>query len=165
MALLLALALAAAPAAASVYTPLDLDRCRVIERIEEGESIRWECPGHLTIPLFVSEGDGRFDVDAGMENDTWETLDPFNYPGPRVEWRMRGRVPVAIIYRLISAAPEAPGLSVLMVESIGSAARPGCLVAMIDGRAVRANDLARLHADRAGRFRCGRDTVVRVGPL
>ncbi|HKR25771.1 MAG TPA: hypothetical protein VJS15_10960, partial [Allosphingosinicella sp.] len=100
MAPLLALALAAAPAASSVYTELDLERCRVIERIEEGESVRLECPGHMTIPLFVSQGDGRFDIDAGADNEIWESLSPFNYPGPRVEWRTRGREAVAIIFRL-----------------------------------------------------------------
>ena len=163
MAPLLALALAAAPAASSVYTPLDLDRCRVIERIEEGESVRLECPGHMTIPLFVGQGDGRFDIDAGVENEVWESLDPFNHPGPRVEWRTRGRVPVAIVYRLIVDHPRPDARSVLMVESIGRGGRPGCLVAMVDGRTADANGVARRHADRAGSFRCGRDAVVRIG--
>ncbi len=160
--ILLASLAAAAAANDSVYTDLDLDRCRVIERIEEGESVRLECPGHMTIPLFVGQGDGRFDIDAGMENGTWESLDPFNHPGPRVEWRMRGRVAIAIVYRLIVDHPRPDARSVLMVESIGRG-RPGCLVAMVDGRTADANGVARRHADRAERFRCGRDAVVRIG--
>lgn len=160
---LAASASAAAAANASAYTPLDLDACRVIERIEEGESVRWLCPGHAAIPLYVSAGDGRFDIDAGIDNGQWETLAPFNYPGPRVEWRMRGRAAIAIVYRLIVDHPRPDARSVLMVESIGRGGRPGCLVAMVDGRTANANHVARRHADRADRFRCGRDAVVRIG--
>lgn len=163
---LLSLSLAlAAPAAASVYTPLDLDRCRVIERSAEGEgeSVRLICPGHMTVPLLVGEGDGRFDIDAGVDNQVWESLDPFNHPGPRVEWRMRRRVPVAIVYRLIVDHPRPDARSVLMVESVGRTGRPGCLVAMVDGRLADANAVARRLADRAAGFRCGRDAVARIG--
>ena len=142
MAPLLALALAAAPAASSVYTALDLDRCRVIERIEEGESVRLECPGPCRHPPVRRPGDGRFDIDAGVENEAWESLDPFNHPGPRVEWRARGRVAIAIVYRLIVDHPRPNARSVLMVESIGRGGRPGCLVAMVDGRTANANGVA-----------------------
>lgn len=158
MAWILLSALAAQGAPASVYTALDLDRCRVIRRVEEGESVTHECPGHMTVPLIVSQGDGRFDIDAGRDNEIWESLDPFNHPGPRVEWRMRGRVPVAIIYRLIVDHPRPDARSVLMVETIGSAARPGCLIATIDGALAGANARARAIADRrTASFRCGVD--------
>jgi hypothetical protein len=158
MAWILLAALAAQGAPASVYTALDLDRCRVTAQVEEGESVTQECPGHMTIPLIVSQGDGRFDIDAGADNEVWESLGPFNYPGPRVEWRMRGREVMAIIFRLISAAPERPGYSALLVETIGRAGRPGCLIARIDGRRADANEAARAVADaRAATFRCGLD--------
>lgn len=159
--ILLALLAGGAPAAnASVYTSLDLDACRVIERIEEGESVRWRCPGRAGIPLFVSAGDGRFDVDAGSDNGEWESLGGFNRLGPRVEWRLRGRTPVAIIYRYILTGTEQPPGSRLAVESIGRPGRPGCLVALIDGARADANALARDRADRlAERFRCGVDTA------
>jgi len=156
--ILLAALAAAAPASVSVYTELDLDACRVIEQVEEGESVRWRCPGHAGIPLFVGAGDGRFDVDAGADNEVWESIGEFNRPGPRVEWRLRGRVPVAIIFRLISVDPERPRRSVLMVKTIGRAGRPGCLIATIDGALPNANALARAQADRrAAGFRCGMD--------
>jgi len=163
--LLASLAAAAAPANGSVYTPLDLDRCRVIERIEEGESVRWLCPGHATIPLYVNSGDGRFDLDAGIDNGQWESLDPFNHLGPRVEWRMRGRVAIAVIYRLVVDHPRPSARSVLAVETIGRRGRPGCLAALIDGALPEANALARTFADRAGAFRCGRDPVARRGTI
>lgn len=155
---------AAAPAAGSAYTPLDLDRCRVIERIEEGESVRWRCPGLAGIPLFINSGDGRFDLDAGIDNGQWESLPQFNRPGPRVEWRRRAGRPFAVIYRLVTAgADQEPG-SVLGVETIGRPGRPGCLIALIGGALPNANALARSVADRqAPAFRCGRDPVARHG--
>lgn len=161
--ILLAWLAAAAPAGSSVYTPLDLERCSVIERIEEGESVRWRCPGFAGIPLFVGAGDGRFDVDAGIDNGEWESLAPFNHLGPRVEWRLRGRTPVAIIYRIIVDHPRPSARSALAVETIGRRGRPGCLVALIDGGLANANALARAAADRAATFRCGRDPVARAG--
>jgi hypothetical protein len=156
--ILLASLAAAAPANTSIYTALDLGGCRVLERIEEGESVRWRCPGHAGIPLLVSAGDGRFDVDAGVTNDAWESLSQFNNPGPRVEWRLRGRRPIAIIYRLSSSSPEIAAYSRIAVATIGRAGRPGCVIAWIDGALPDSNARARAVADRrAERFRCGVD--------
>jgi hypothetical protein len=156
--------LAAAPAGAndSVYTELDLDRCRLIEFIEEGESVRWECRGHASVPLLVGSGDGRFDIDAGVENEEWETLSPFNNPGPRVEWRMDGAVPIAIIFRLVSAVPEHREAA-LFVETIGRAGAPGCTIGVVNAARADANLRAREIADRrAAAFRCGIDTAERL---
>lgn len=149
------LAAPAAPANSSVYTELALDRCTLIEQSEEWESLR--CPGHATIPLFVSIGDGRVDIDAGLDNGEWESLNAFNRPGPRVEWRLNGREPIAVIYRLIIATPEVPPGSALIVATIGRRGRPGCRIATIDGALPDANARARAAADRAPRFRCGID--------
>jgi hypothetical protein len=161
--ILLSLAAAApAPLYTSVYTNLDVGRCRVLERIEEGESVSWRCPGHAGIPLFVSTGDGRYDVDAGVDNGEWEALGGFHTLGPRVEWRLRAGRPIAIIFRYIQAGPDQPPGTRLAVESIGRAGRPGCLIAMIDGAWPNANALARERADRrAEYFRCGTDTPER----
>jgi len=150
----------AAAANTSAYTPLDLGRCRVLERIEEGESVRFLCPGHAGIALYVNTGDGRFDLDAGLDNGEWESLNPFNHLGPRVEWRLRGRVPVAVIYRVIVDAPESTVRSALVVESIGRRGRAGCLTAVVNGALPNANALARADADRAAAFRCGEQEPV-----
>ena len=83
----------AAPAATSAYTPLNLDRCSLIAEVEEGAGASWRCPGRNGISLFVMTGDARFDVDAGIDNGQWESLMPFNRPGPQVEWRLRGGRP------------------------------------------------------------------------
>ena len=158
MAPLLALLAAAEPANDSVYTTLDLDRCTILEHVpEEEDYTRWRCEGHATIPLFVHYGDARFDIDAGLDNEDWGYFGSFNQPGPRVEWRMRGREAIAIIYRLSFASPEAGPGSVLIVKTVGRGDRPGCRIATIEGTLPDANARARAAADRAPGFRCGVD--------
>lgn len=151
----------AAPAAAqtvgSRYTMLDLRRCRTLEIIPEGESVRLRCPGLAGIPLFVNEGDGRSEIDAGFDDGEWESLPAFNTIGDRVEWRLSGGRPFAIIYRLRLAATEgAPAGSALIVEAIGhGAGAPGCRIGVVDGALPDANVRARALADRQARnVRC-----------
>lgn len=152
-------ALSAAPATAqnvrSVYTDVDLQRCRILELIEEGGSVRRRCPGLGPVQLFVNEGDGRFDVDAGIDNDVWESLPGLNEIGGRIEWRLLGRRPFAIIYRLRLTATDQPPGSSLIVETIGRPGAPGCQIATVDGALPDANARARAIADRQARtFRC-----------
>jgi hypothetical protein len=159
IAILLAM-LGAAPASTSVYTQLDFDRCRVTSRAAEGEGsfVNWRCPGYARVPLIVHADDDRFDLDAGVDNENWQSLSPFNTLGPRVEWRVRARRPIAVIYRYIVSTPGIPAFSRIAVASIGRAGHPGCLIALIDGALPNANSLARDRADhRAERFRCGVD--------
>lgn len=142
----------------SVYTSLDVARCARTAHDEESGSATWRCRGHAGIPLFVMAGDDRYDIDAGEDNGEWEAPGRFSLPGPRVEWRLRGGRPFAIVYRLLLSGNEQPNSSVLAVESIGRPGHAGCLVAMVDGRLPNANALARARADaRAASFRCGED--------
>lgn len=152
-------ALSAAPAAAqsigSAYTIADLERCRILELIEEGGSVTRRCPGLGRVQLFVNEGDGRFDVDAGIDNGQWESLPGLNEIGGRIEWRLRAGRPFAIIYRLRSTATDQPPGSSLIVETIGRPGAPGCQIATIDGALPDANARARAIADRQARtHRC-----------
>lgn len=150
-------ALSAAPAAAqtlsSRYTMLDLRRCRMLETIPEGESVRRRCPGLAGIKLFVNEGDGRSEIDAGFDDGEWESLPAFNTVGDRIEWRLSGGRPFAIIYRLRTAATEsAPAGSTLIVERIGrGTGAPGCRIGLVDGALPDANVRARALADRQAR--------------
>lgn len=163
-ALLVGGAAAAQQRATSAYTALDLRRCTVVNRIEEGASVTWRCPGHQGIPLIVHSSDDRFDIDAGADNGVWESSSRFSSPGARVEWRLRGGRPFAIIYRLVLTGGEAPASSVLAVETIGGRHSRGCVVAWIDGQLPTANALAHARADAlAGRFRCGRDSPEQHG--
>ena len=136
------------PAITSAYTNLDLDRCKQLERSDEGDSSVWRCPGYAGVPLFVESGDGRFDVDAGTidKDEHWSA--PFDDIPARVEWRLTGGKPFALIYRLTVATPEAPRTSRLLVETIGRGLTPGCRVADIPGAAPAANLLARQAADK-----------------
>ena len=156
-----AILLVAAPSASqsaritSAYTTIDLDKCALLDRKPVPASNRWRCKGYAGVPLFVQDGDDRYDVDAGREDKDELFSNSFDYPGKTVEWRLnRGRA-FAIIYRLDSANPEAPKWSRLMVETIGRGS-PGCRVASIDARSGTANEQARKAADRilAGRVRC-----------
>jgi hypothetical protein len=161
MSLILLAALAAAPT--STYSPLDLDACRIVSRAntDEGDWLNRRCRGRYGVTLFVSEDDGRFDIDAGVDNGEWESPTQFNEPGSQVEWRIEAGRPFAIIYRY--NVPEAlpGGRSYIAVETIGRAGRPGCLVALLLAR-PGANVRARQIADsRARSFRCGRDRADR----
>ena len=149
----------------SAYTDLDTDNCQVLSQVEEGESVSWLCPGFRTFPVYVNAGDGRFDVDAGIDDDAFDTIPPFNAPGPLVEWRLRDRAPFAIIHRLRDVSLETQG-SVLFVETIGTAGVAGCTVATVAGDVPDANQVARDLADAmAEDFRCGVDQpAVREGP-
>ena len=139
----------------SAYTSLDLDKCARIDRGEEPQSASWRCKGFAGVPLFVQNGDDRYDVDAGREDADELWADGFDYPGATVEWRLARGKPFAIIYRLNSANPDAPKWSRLMVETLGRTS-PGCRVASIDGRSRNANAEARRAADRvlSGAVRC-----------
>lgn len=132
----------------SAYTNLDLDRCERIDDGAEPASATWRCGGFAGVPLIVQNGDDRYDIDAGREDDDELWAETFDYPGKTVEWRLAGGKPFAVIYRLTVANPDAPRGSRLIVETIGDA-KPGCRIASIDGRTRRANALARDAADRA----------------
>ena len=150
---------------ASVYTLLDLDKCELVsEETEEGTSAEWRCAGFGEVPLIVEEGDGRFDVDAGVRNEAFETIGAFNSLGENVEWRLRDGKPFAVIFRYLDATEEAKGRTVLAVEKVGSAAAPGCRVAQVAGDVPDANQVARDLADsNAAEFACGSSEMAVAG--
>ncbi|MEO5578299.1 MAG: hypothetical protein ABIR25_04515 [Sphingomicrobium sp.] len=136
------------PAITSVYTDLNLDRCKQLERSEEGDWSVWRCPGFAGVSIYIESGDGRYDIDAGTrdKDDLWSG--PFDDIPARVEWRLRGGKPFALIYRLTIATPERPSTSRLLVEKVGRGSTPGCRTADIPGATPRANDLAREEAEK-----------------
>ena len=140
--------LVAQPQVTSAYTTLNLDRCKQLDHGETPESTEWRCSGYRGIALFVQNGDERYDVDAGVEDEDALFAHTFDYPGKTVEWRIAGGKPFAIIYRLESANPDRPRTTVLVVETIGTRGRPGCRVATVAGSARNANQQARSAADR-----------------
>jgi hypothetical protein len=145
--LALASSLPAQPARiTSAYTRLDIDKCIRLDRDDVPESASWRCRGYAGIPLFVQNGDERYDVDAGKEDADDLFASRFDYPGSTVEWRLNRGKPFAIIYRLTSASRDEPKSSRLIVETVGGRS-PGCRIASIDGSLPSANALARRAAD------------------
>jgi hypothetical protein len=149
---------------ASAYTPFDLEACRVTGENPEGASVDYACPGRAGVPIFVHLGDGRFDLDAGIDGEEFVTLGAFNDIGERLEWRLHEGAPIAVIFRYLDVAPQGEGRTVLAVEKIGRAGSPGCRVAHVAGDTPDANRIAREIADsRAANFRCGTDEMRVVG--
>ncbi|MBO0903014.1 hypothetical protein [Jiella sonneratiae] len=157
--------LAGSPAAAagtdSAYTKLDLDGCTVLQEYEDGGGVDLECAGYKGIPVFVSEGDLRVDVDFGEKNDDFSSFSPFNEPGETIEWRLSGGKPFAAILRFHLDPGDGSGkiTDVLAVHTIAGEGRASCPVGYVDASAnADANVLARAVADEvARRFACGSD--------
>ena len=133
----------------SVFTPLDLDACTPLASGLDDESGSWKgrCRGLGAVALTVSEGDLRFDLDAGVPNERFETAYFFNIPHTTLEWRLDSDgTPFALIHRFWSSAPAFPG-SALGVSKIGTPGEPGCMVALIKGDIPDANARATAFAD------------------
>jgi hypothetical protein len=161
----------ASPAAAagfdSAYTDIDLDQCTVISSDDMGSV--WACPGYKGIPVRIAEGDLRFFVSygfsAGDEPSAGQTPPPFNYLGPKIEWRLTnasgGWKPFATIVRyFVSKDESGTEGQVLVVTRIEEGAT--CQIAYIDALAnPEPNVLARKAADEnAGEFDCSNEPEI-----
>lgn len=97
----------------SVYTSLDTKTCKTIEQSDEGAG--WyvgECKGIGGYKLEVTEGDirqsinviaspkKRFELNFGQVSSAFSTV------GTKAEWRMKGKVPVALIVRFNASDVE-----------------------------------------------------------
>ncbi|MEM0964009.1 MAG: DUF5991 domain-containing protein [Bacteroidota bacterium] len=140
----------------SVYTEIDLDACRRLDDGGDRMIAAWACDGYDQLPIYVTEGDLRFDVDVGTPNDRWTTPSGFNTLGGRLEWRIRDGVAVGAIIRYrIDGIEDVPARSDLAVLSVGSAEGPGCLVAWVPASATPSqNEAARDLADVADTLPC-----------
>ena len=141
----------------SAYT--EIAGCETIESFEEGGGLVQRCPGYQGTPLYVSEGDLRYDVDAGVRNGAFETPSGFNELGKTVEWRLRDGQPFAVIARYTTDGPggtPAERRSELAVIKVGQQDAPGCLVGYVAADASPSqNAAARRLADReAEAFSC-----------
>ncbi|MGD9588110.1 MAG: hypothetical protein AB7Q37_06525 [Pyrinomonadaceae bacterium] len=98
----------------SIYTGLSEKDCRTLEATdEEGGSYRGVCPGVGGYKLELLEGDLRQSINVvdpkGTKHELkfWEMFGGFSSVGPRAEWRMKGKTPVALIVRFnVSENPE-----------------------------------------------------------
>ena len=90
----------------SKYTSLSSKVCKELKSTdEEGTSYEGECPGLSGYKLRLLEGDLRQSVDVvtpGRKTHQlafWNISSAFSHVGEKAEWRMRGRTPVALIFR------------------------------------------------------------------
>ena len=98
----------------SIYTDLDDTKCKTIELTEdEGGLYKGECKGVSGYKLHVIEDDLRQTINVVAPNKKihelrlWEHFSGFSAVGPRAEWRLDGKKPVALIVRLnVSENPE-----------------------------------------------------------
>lgn len=90
----------------SVYTDLADTKCKTLElSVDEGGSYRGICPGVAGYKLEVREGDLRQTIDLitpgrrKFELAFWDVSGGFSAVGPKAEWRIKGKSPVALIVR------------------------------------------------------------------
>lgn len=103
----------------SVYTDLDDAKCKTVELSDdEGGSYSGICPGTASYKLNLIEGDLRQTItvidpkNLKHELQFWNFLGGFSAVGPKAEWRLKGKTPVALIIRLnVNETPEEPNKS------------------------------------------------------
>src|SRR5476651_2313936 len=82
---------AAAQSVESVYTALDLDKCRHVKGKDVEDYGEWRCNGYGGIAVHISAGDQRSYVSYGRnaknELAATQTLASFNGEGKKIEWR------------------------------------------------------------------------------
>jgi hypothetical protein len=165
-------ALAAQHPPRSLYTTVDIKKCKSVQRHKDGDA--WLCKGLPGYPLYVAEGDMRYFMSAGPQPDkrraATQTLGPFNHPFEgkskriTVEWRfyekIDGRkVPYATIVRFFTSNNSAKG-EVLVVNRITD--RDTCQLVVVDALANSdAIVIARAAADeRARNADCKGDPIA-----
>jgi hypothetical protein len=111
----------------SIYTSLDTKTCKTIE--QSNEDAGWyvgECKGIGGYNLQVTEGDIRQSINVitpskkKFELDFSRVSGAFSSVGAKAEWRMKGKVPVALIVRfnVSDVDDETKTISYLVVSKI-----------------------------------------------
>ena len=165
---LIAVCLSATAASAgeitSVYSDLDLKKCKALELYaDEGEGGVWACKGIAGFDVLYLEGDLRGYIAFGPEGRSQctsaQTFGAFNSPGPKIEWRMENGKPIATILRWFTdnGSGEANAKqNWLAVTKLNG--RDACRTALIDTKYPDANSIARAKADgKAHTFNCEKD--------
>lgn len=163
-----AIALLSIPAqgAASLYSDLYGRNCQPVENDSSGGASTRLCRGVAGFHLLVHEANGQASVDIVTPKNTvwpleyWEVVTPgLSSVGRMAEWRMEVRngkpVPVALLIRLDTRAPEMAGPRIAGSEAILTAARierdGACVVYQGSATAKTADADARAAAADRGR--------------
>lgn len=139
----------------SIYTPLDLKKCKDVTPADAKEyGTIWRCEGYEGLSVRIAEGDLRIFVSYGPKAETQtaanETLPQFNTIGDKLEWRVAKQGdrfwPFATILRYKWDSDNGEG-STLVISKLGR--DDACHVAYVDATGnPKANEQARVIADR-----------------
>lgn len=149
----------------SIYTSTKTSACRTIESSAEGTgSYVGECKAPAGYKVQLVEGDIRQTLNVitparkKFELNFWAFYSSFSSIGEKIEWRMKGGVPVALIARYNVSNPEdsQKSVSYLMVAKIGK--NENCVTDVIKPSSKQ-NEQAREAADRVAAAPC-RDTTT-----
>ena len=139
----------------SVYTSTKTSSCRTISsNPDEGGSYEGECLGAGGYKIRLLEGDIRQTINVitpakkKFELNFWGFYGGFSFVGEKIEWRMNGKVPVAMIvrYNVAGSDDTQKSTSYLMVAKVG--AKSSCVTDVIMPGAKQ-NEEARVSADAA----------------
>lgn len=159
---------AVAPVAAentSTYTPFDLDRCKQTEKPDEyvfGGS--WRCKGIPGYDIFQSGMDARNGAGFGKSDEDncalRKTFSPFNTSLSPIEWRFKGKTPIAAIERWSVIKDPSSGTNESVTWLVVNKLHDGtsCHMHYVSGSFPEANAAARKAADeKAESFNCETD--------
>lgn len=144
----------------SIYTSTKTNACRTIRSTSAGAgSYVGECRGAGNYKIRLTEGDIRQTIDIitptkkRFELNFWNFFGSFSSVGEKIEWRLKGNVPVAMIARYDVADPESPtrNTSYLLVTKITSSL--ACVTDIVQPD-VDQNQKARDLADKAAGKPC-----------
>jgi hypothetical protein len=146
----------------SIYTPFDLKQCAELEKADgyvfEGA---WRCKGIGGYDILQSGVDARstagFGRDATSNCAFKKTFGPFNTALSPVEWRLKGKLPIAAIERWSvvkdPAADKQEHVTWLVVNKLEDGG--SCHMHYVSGSYPDANEAARRAADGLSeRFDC-----------
>jgi hypothetical protein len=159
-------ATAQAAGESSVYSDLNLDKCKALELYkggDEGEGGIWECKGIKGFDVMYWEGDLRgniaFGPKAHSQCTSSQSFGAFNGPGAKIEWRLKYGQPIATILRWSTdngSGEKGSKQNWLVVTKLNGA--DACRTALIDTKYPGANAVARELADKkSAAFNCEKD--------
>ncbi len=144
----------------SVYTSTKTSACRTIKQSSEGAgSYAGECPGTGGFKAELLEDDIRQTINIitpskkRFELDLWSFYSGFSSVGEKIEWRVKGTVPVALIsrYNVADAEDSTKNTSYLIVSKISKTM--SCVTDIVEPGAGQ-NETARKLADAASGKPC-----------
>jgi hypothetical protein len=154
-------AMAHAETASSIYSDLDVTKCKTISKYtEDVGGLEVLCKGIKGYDVRYTESDLRgtasFGPEAKNQCASTQSFAAFNTVGKKVEWRMVNGKPAATILRWFTESDNVKQNWLVVTKLKG---KDSCRTAIIDSKMPNANVLAQQKADVAAGFNCEKDTV------